>query len=130
MKRLVITVLGLACFSASAKDKPLDGKESITHDYNCMGMSTGRKADMTVQEFHGGANQIIIAENTQKPMTVTVTLSAIDDQTRVSRQYEFKSSNGNVEILEISDLTGIATTTMLYTVGLEVFTSLVCHEDK
>ncbi|EHA8172291.1 hypothetical protein ACK1QP_001273 [Salmonella enterica] len=128
MKRLVFAVLTLTCFSASAKDKPLDGKESMTHDYNCMGVSTGRSAVMTVQEFPGGANQILIAENAQKPMAVT--LSAIDDQTRASRQYEFKSSNGSAEILQVSDLTGIATTTMLHTVGLEAFTSLVCHEDK
>ncbi|EBB6669044.1 hypothetical protein PF339_002085 [Salmonella enterica] len=51
MKRLVFAVLTLTCFSASAKDKPLDGKESMTHDYNCMGVSTGRSAVMTVQEF-------------------------------------------------------------------------------
>lgn len=118
----------LACFEASAKDAPLNGKESIAHDYNCMGVSTGRAAVLTVQEYAGGANQILVAENAPKP--ITITLTAIDDQTRVSRQYQFKAPNGGEEILQISELTGLATTTMLHTLGYEAFTSLVCHEEK
>lgn len=128
MRRMVVAAALLACFGATAKDLPLGGKEFITHDYKCVGVSTGRDVSMTVQEAPGSATQMIIAEGAKKP--ITMTLSAMDDQTRTARLYKYASSDGSSEVLQISNLTGLATTTMLHSVGLEAFTSLVCNEEK
>lgn len=128
MRRIVVAVALLACFGATAKDLPLGGKKFITHDYKCVGVSTGRDVYMTVQEVPGAATQALIADGDKKP--ITMTLTSIDDQTRAARQYKSESSGLGAEILEVSDVTGIATTTMLHSVGLEAFTSLVCNEDK
>ncbi len=118
----------MACFSCVAKDLPLGGKPTINHDYTCLGVSTGRSAIMTVQETQGIANTLFIAENSPKPLPVTLT--AIDDQTRVARLYKLKAPNGSTEILQISGLTKMATVTMLNTLGLEAFTSFVCNENE
>ncbi|RYM60190.1 Uncharacterised protein [Serratia quinivorans] len=123
----VVAFLMVITGGVSAKDKPLGGKAFINHDYVCTGVSTGRAAAMTVQELPGGASSITIAENTPKP--ITASLTAMDDQTRASRQYKLDFGNGAKEVLLLSDLTKIATVTMLNAVGLEVFTSLVCYED-
>ena len=128
MRRIVVAAALLTCFGATAKDLPLGGKEFITHDYKCVGVSTGRDVSMTVQEVPGAATQVLIADGGKKP--VTMTLTSIDDQTRAARQYKSESADPGAEILEVSDVTGIATTTMLHSVGLEAFTSLVCNEDK
>ena len=118
----------MACFGCMAKTLPLGGKVNINHDYNCLGVSTGRNVIMTVQETPGIANTILITENMPKP--IVASLSAMDDQSRTGRQYKLVAENGSEEILQISGLTKMATVTMLNTVGLEAFTSLVCYEDN
>lgn len=128
MKRMIATAALLACFGVAAKDLPPGGKAPVTHDYQCVSVSTGRNASMTVQELPGSATQMTIAEGAKK--SVTVTLSAMDDQAGMVRLYKYGSSDGSTEILQISSFTGIATTTMLHSVGREAFTSLVCNEDK
>lgn len=123
---LIVTMAALSAIGAQAKDLPLNGKDYINHDYNCIGVSTGRTASMTVQELPGMANTTIVAENTPKP--IVVSLAAMDDQVRAARQYQIKSPNGAEEVLEVSSITKMATITMLHAAGLEVFTSMVCHE--
>ncbi|MEE9654029.1 hypothetical protein V4836_07645 [Kluyvera ascorbata] len=125
----MIMCLGLFVVGGvSAKDLPLNGKDHINHDYTCIGVSTGRDAALTVQEIPGGVSTVMIAENAPKP--IAISMVPMDDQTRASRQYKFTFSNGAEEVLLLSSITGIATVTMLNAVGLEVFTSLVCHEGK
>lgn len=119
--------LALMSVAVSAKERPLDGKDYINHDYNCIGLSSGQKAELNVSESPGGASILLTSQVTEKTMPLVMT--SIDDQTRVSRQYKFKFPNGAEEVLEVADLTKMASITMLHTSGLEIFTSLVCHED-
>ncbi len=127
-KKVLVAALVFIPVFATAQDLPLGGEDYITHDYTCVGSSTGRSAVMTVQEMPGGANSVTVAENSSKP--IAVNLIAMDDQTRASRQYKLNFGNGAEEVLQLSSLTKMATVTMLHAVGLEVFTSLVCYEEK
>ncbi|EAW3492544.1 hypothetical protein EEN59_18520 [Salmonella enterica] len=128
IKKMIMCLGGLVVGGVSAKDLPLNGRDNMNHDYTCIGVSTGRDAALTVQEMPGGASTVLIAENTPKP--IAISMVPMDDQTRASRQYKFTFSNGAEEVLLLSSITGIATVTMLNAVGMEVFTSLVCHEDR
>ena len=128
MGRIVALAALLACFGVTAKGLPLGGKSLITHDYKCVDVSAGRNVYMTVQEVPGSAIQALIADGDREP--VTMALTSVDDQTRAARQYKLESTGPGSESPGVSDVTGIATTTMLHSVGREAFTSLVCNEEK
>lgn len=128
MGRIVVLAALLTCFGVAARDLPPGEKRLITHDYKCVDVSTGRNVSMTVREVPGAAIQALIADGDREP--VTMALTSVDNQTRAVRQYKSESTGPGTEILEVSDVTGIATTTMLHSVGREAFTSLVCNEEK
>lgn len=128
IKYVFIVVVALFPIVTQAKDKPLDGKEIITHDYGCVGVSAGDSVSMTVGEVPGSATVMMTGEGMQKP--VSMVLQASDDQTRVTRMYSSGSSKSGEMILEVADITKMATITMLHFAGSKAFTAKVCYEKE
>lgn len=128
MKIFLVAFVTFCCaLPAQSSDLKIGGKSFINHDYECVGLSSGQKAELTVSEIPGGASTVLSSASLPKPATLA--MGAVDDQSRASRQYSFEFTNGSKEVLEIADITKMATVTMLNANGVEVYTSMICSEN-